>query len=167
MGVDAVKGLFRERVSDRLLQKKNIFYALLLSITILGAIPSFISNISSFPAIIFILGLPLTTVNSCCEEILWRGTYIHMFAKNRVMAILFPTLFFALWHISPQLVNLNINFETIYFLPIMTLPLGLVYGIVAYRTNSIKWVAIAHSLSGILSYGLPLSISLAEILQLM
>lgn len=159
--------LFKESKSNRLFQKKNTLYMVLLSLTIIGAVPLFISNLSSFSIVIFLLGIPLTTINSSCEETLWRGTYIHLFNKNRIMAIVFPTIFFALWHISPELVNESINIETIFFLPLMALPLGFIYSIVAYRTNSIKWVAISHSLSGILAFGLPLSTSIADILGVM
>lgn len=46
----------------------------------------------------------------------------------------------------------------------MTLPLGLIYSIVAYRNKSIKWVVMAHSLSGIIAFGIPSPTSLANIL---
>lgn len=47
---------------------------------------------------------------------------------------------------------------------LMTLPLGLAYGLVAYARRSIKWVAIAHSAIRIIAHGVPISTSAANIL---
>ena len=103
-------------------------------------------------------------VNSTSEEILWRGTFIKIFENKIFFSIIYPVIFFTLYHIPFQLYNLEVSIiETLPF-ALMTLPLGLIYSIVAYRNKSIKWVAIAHSLSGIIGFGIPSSISLANIL---
>ena len=39
------------------------------------------------------------------------------------------------------------------------LPLGLVYGAVAFRTRSAKWSVVGHCISGILAFGGSTSVS--------
>jgi membrane protease YdiL (CAAX protease family) len=79
------------------------------------------------------------------------------------LSIVYPTVLFAIYHIPSELVNLKVNIIEILPFILLTLPLGFVYSIVAYRTKSIKWTAIAHSISGVLAYGIPLSTSIANI----
>lgn len=154
--------LFYEK--NRLFQRKNMIFIILLLSTIIGALIIFFNIATKYSILIFLLGIPLTTINGICEEILWRGVFIKKFRNNIYLSIIYPSIFFSLWHISPQLVDLNVNLIEIIPFAIMTLPLGLIYGIVAYRTGSIKWSALAHCISGILAFGIPLSSSFANII---
>jgi membrane protease YdiL (CAAX protease family) len=158
-------GLFRERES--LFKKKNIIFIILLSLTVIGAIAIYlVPNIKTYSVIIFLLGIPFAVINSTCEEILWRGAFIKIFENKIFFSIIYPVIFFTLYHIPFQLYNLEVKIiETLPF-ALMTLPLGLIYSIVAYRNKSIKWVIVAHSLSGIIAFGIPSSTSLANILNI-
>ena len=110
--------------------------------------------------------MPLTVINSVCEEILWRGAFIEIFKNRVIFSVIYPSMFFALYHIAPQLVDPEVTIISTWPMVLMVLPLGFIYGIVAFRNKSIKWTAIAHSLSGIIAFGVPLSTSLANIFQI-
>jgi CAAX protease family protein len=92
--------------------------------------------------------IPMATINGICEELLWRGLYVQTFPDNFWLAILFPALAFALWHLVPLQISSNEN--KLAFV-LSTFFLGLAYGWIAYKTDSAKWTAISHSLNGILA----------------
>lgn len=100
------------------------------------------------PLTLILLAAPLATLNGFCEEILWRGLYVRRFPRNPWLAILYPSLGFALWHLAPQVIFPS---ENVIGFVLSTLFLALPYGYIAYRTGSAKWTAISHSLSGILA----------------
>ena len=100
------------------------------------------------PLILILVAVPAATLNGFCEEILWRGLYTRMFPENIWLAILFPAVGFALWHLVPLSVFSDGN-KWAFILS--TFFLGLAYGFIAYRTGSVTWTAISHSLNGILA----------------
>ncbi len=100
------------------------------------------------PLNLILVAVPAATLNGLCEEILWRGLYAKMFPKNFWLAILFPAVGFALWHLVPLSVFSDGN-QWAFILS--TFFLGLAYGFIAYRTGSVIWTAISHSLNGILA----------------
>lgn len=100
---------------------------------------------------LLIIAIPIAIINGICEEILWRGLYVKVFRANWVLGVIYPSIGFALWHISPQLI---VPAETgIWPFVLSTFFLGIGYGWISYRTGSIKWNAISHGLGGILDLG--------------
>jgi membrane protease YdiL (CAAX protease family) len=97
---------------------------------------------------LILIAIPFSVINGICEEILWRGLYIKIFPDNFWLAILFPAIGFALWHLVPLQVFSEGN-KFVFVLS--TFFLGLAYGFIAYKTGSAKWTAISHSLNGILA----------------
>jgi membrane protease YdiL (CAAX protease family) len=67
------------------------------------------------------------------------------------LGVIYPSIGFALWHISPQLVVPAETGEWAFVAS--TFFLGISYGWISYRTGSIKWNAISHSIGGILDLG--------------
>lgn len=114
------------------------------------------------PWALIVLAIPLASLNGFCEEILWRGMYVHLFPRNPWLGILYPAVGFALWHLAPQVI---FPVENIPGFVLSTFFLGLAYGYVAYRTGSAKWTAISHSLSGILALSGYLAPSLIELVK--
>jgi len=100
------------------------------------------------PPILILIAVPQATMNGCCEEILWRGLYVRCFPHNPWLAILYPAVGFALWHVAPQMI---FPAENMFGFVISTFFLALPYGYIAWRTGSARWTAISHSLSGILA----------------
>jgi membrane protease YdiL (CAAX protease family) len=84
--------------------------------------------------------------NGAFEEILWRGTYIVAFDGHLIWSYLYPSLWFGLWHLSPQVVEAGtVTRETLGF-ALVSITLGLTWGWVARTSGSIRYTALAHML---------------------
>ncbi len=138
--------ILRDRVP--LFCRANWLAALLWLVVTLVAVLMYAGEFVRAPLILILLAAPLATINGFCEEILWRGLYIRRFPRNPWLAIVYPSLGFALWHFAPQMI---FPAENVIGFVISTFFLALPYGYVAYRTGSAKWTALSHSLSGILA----------------
>jgi hypothetical protein len=144
-----------------LFRKGNWLLIALLSLTIVGAIwMYFIPNLASV-SLWIVLFSPVAIINGMCEEVLWRGVYVKAFGRNVFLGCIYPSVGFALTHISPAQV-FSAAGGTLPFV-ISTFFLGLVYGWVAYRTGSARWTAITHSLIGLLAFGEPISTSIVRL----
>ncbi len=79
------------------------------------------------------------------EEVLWRGIYLELFAGSTRWGIVWPALFFALWHFAPGMASpLDAR-----VLVLGAGVFGLVLGWIAHRTGSIRWTAASHALAGL------------------
>jgi len=147
---EEIVALFKEE--NPLFQKSNWLPAVLLvMIVVITVIMYPPSGLLAAPVKLLIIAIPVAIINGICEELLWRGLYVKAFQGNFVLGIVYPSIGFALWHISPQLV---IPAETgIWPFVLSTFFLGISYAWISYRTSSIKWNAISHSIGGILDLG--------------
>ena len=160
LGRDALVSLLSGHTS--LFTRRNWFVASLWFVVISVAIIMYGRKFLEASIVFILLAVPFATVNGFCEELLWRGLFVHQFPKNVWLGILYPAVGFALWHLCPQIVFPARN--VVGFL-ISTLFLALAYGLIAFRTGSAKWTAISHSLSGVVALASPLAqitISLAS-----
>jgi membrane protease YdiL (CAAX protease family) len=154
LGKDGFLSLFREE--RPLFRKENWLPILLVTVPIVVSLFSnFIPNVASTPLLVIMIGIPAAMINGTCEEILWRGLYVKAFPNKVMLGLIYPAIGFALWHFSPQL--LFPAEGNIFVFVIFTLILGLSYGWTAYKTGSIRWTALSHSLIGILAFGVPIS----------
>jgi hypothetical protein len=144
------KAEFAAILRDRspLFSRPNWLAALLWLAVILTAVYMYAGEFLCAPLPLILLAVPLATLNGFCEEILWRGLYVRLFPHNPWLVILYPSLGFALWHLAPQVV---FPAENIIGFLISTFFLALSYGYIAYRTDSARWTAVSHSLSGVLA----------------
>lgn len=131
-----------------LFSRSNWLAATLWLVVTLVAIFMFAAEFLRAPLHLILLAIPLAMINGICEEILWRGVFVRVFPKNIWLAILYPSVGFALWHLAPQTI---FPAENVVGFVISTFFLALPYGYIAYRTGSARWTAISHSLSGILA----------------
>lgn len=122
--------------------------AVLWLLVTLVAVLMYAGDFLRAPLTLILLAIPLATINGFCEEILWRGLYVRLFPRNPWLAILYPSVGFALWHLAPQTV---FPAENVIGFILSTFFLALPYGYIAYRTGSAKWTAISHSISGSLA----------------
>ena len=100
LGKQGIISLFKEEPAP-LLRKHNWYLIVLLLGTITGAIIMyFIPRIGDAPLLIVLLAIPIAIVAGTGEEILWRGLYIRSFPGHLFWAYLYPTIWFALQHIS-------------------------------------------------------------------
>ena len=164
LGKKGFLALFSER--KPLFSRENwLPAALLVTTTVVAAVMYWdtIANIGSTPVALILVGVPVTIVNSTGEEILWRGVYARAFPNRPFLGLIYPSIGFALWHISPQLVMPAEG--SVFPFVISTFFLGLVYGWAAYRTGSARWTALSHSLNGILTLGVPLSTTILALVS--
>jgi membrane protease YdiL (CAAX protease family) len=147
---EGIKSLFKEE--KPLFQKSNWLAAALLvvilSITFIMYPPA---GLLTAPVKLLVIAVPVAIINGICEELLWRGLYTKVFPDNIALGVVVPSIGFALWHISPQLV-IPVGTGMWPFVA-STFFLGISYGWISYRTSSIKWNAISHSIGGILDLG--------------
>ena len=146
-----------------LFRRQNWWVILLLASTVI--MPVFMYLIPRFsvtPLPVMLLGIPLALIHGFFEETFWRGLYVAFFPGDVVMGLIYPALFFSLWHIAPQLA---IPAASPAMFILSTIPLGLAYGLTAFATKSAKWSAIAHGVSGVLAFSGYLAPSLYAILN--
>jgi len=97
---------------------------------------------SSLPPVVLAVS---SCVMGILEEVLWRGLYLELFAGSTRWGLLWPTLFFALWHFAPGMASpLDAR-----VLVLGAGAFGLVLGWIARRTGSIRWCAATHALAGL------------------
>lgn len=147
---EGIVSLFRE--ANPLFRKSNWLPAALLVLIVVITVAMYPPiKLLAAPGKLIIIAIPVAILNGVCEELLWRGLYVKAFPGNRILGFVYPSIGFALWHVSPQLV---IPAESgIWPFVVSTLFLGISYGWISYRTGSIKWNVISHSIGGILDVG--------------
>jgi len=96
---------------------------------------------------IFLLLLSTTFGNGFFEEVLWRGVYMKLFPGSLMFRIVWPSIWFALWHYAPGSVSSNGN--------IMALVIGAAFfgfylSFLAKKTDTIWWCIVTHILGGII-----------------
>jgi len=84
--------------------------------------------------------------NGFFEETLWRGVYMNLFPKSIFYRIIWPAIWFGLWHYVPG--SLSPNSNTIGLMLGSGL-FGIYLGFVAKKTDTIWWCIVAHTLGGI------------------
>lgn len=146
LGKEEFNLILRDRVP--LFSRPNWMAAALWMAVTLIAVLMYAGEFVRAPLALILLAVPLATINGFCEEILWRGLYVRLFPHNVWLAILYPSVGFALWHLAPQVV---FPAENVIGFVLSTFFLALPYGCIAYRTGSAKWTAFSHSISGILA----------------
>ena len=84
--------------------------------------------------------------NGFFEELLWRGTSLHLFPRSRFFGIVWPSLWFALWHFAPGSVSPSGNAVA---LVIGSAFFGFYLSFLSRRTGGVGWCVIAHTLGGL------------------
>jgi membrane protease YdiL (CAAX protease family) len=83
--------------------------------------------------------------NGFFEELLWRGVYLDLFPKNLLFGMIWPSLWFALWHYAPGSINPDGN---VLGLIIGSGIMGLYLSFLSRRTGTIWWTIIMHTIGG-------------------
>ena len=90
----------------------------------------------------------LALLNGAMEELLWRGVFTGLFPDSVFWGVLWPSVWFGLWHIAPASVNRTPDEAA--RLVVAAMFLGLAMGWVAHSSGSIRWTALSHALAGAL-----------------
>jgi membrane protease YdiL (CAAX protease family) len=124
--------------------------------------PPLISLITIFPRelrranrTIVLISIVLAIVNGALEEVLWRGAYHVVFRDNLWLALIYPSIGFALWHLAPQSIFPFEGAGGRLSLVIAVGFLGLMWAWAANSTGVIVWTIIAHILIDFSALGWP------------
>lgn len=83
--------------------------------------------------------------NGFFEEVLWRGMYLELFPQNILLGMLWPSLWFALWHYAPVSIAPDGNVAGMIIGSGM---MGLYLSFLARWTGTIWWTIVMHTLGG-------------------
>ena len=92
---------------------------------------------------IFLLLFSTTFGNGFFEEVLWRGVYMKLFPNNVMFRIIWPTIWFAIWHYAPGSVHSDGN---VVALMIGAGVFGFYLSFLAKQTDTIWWAIVTHAL---------------------
>jgi hypothetical protein len=124
--------------------------------------PPVISLVTIFPRelrradrTILLVSIVLAVVNGTLEEVLWRGAYLIVFRDNVWLALIYPSLGFALWHLAPQVIIPYQGQGGQFSLVIAVGFLGLLWARAANSAGVIVYTVIAHILVDFAALGWP------------
>ena len=110
----------------------------------------FLKRISVVTPLVLTLSLLQSLVNASLEEAFWRGVYIDSF-RDVWRGCLYPAAGFAIWHFAPQSVIPYSHGQLLFVASAFFL--GLCWGLVAFRTRSVRWTILSHFLVDFSGFG--------------
>lgn len=139
IGKEEIKKLIRPQRPD-----KKIL--LLISIPLLGALAGRIILGGYEKESVWIALLLFSTPfgNGFFEEVLWRGVYLKLFPDNLFFRMIWPSIWFALWHYAPGSVSSGNPARLIIGAGMM----GLYLSYLTKKTNTVWWAIVVHTLGG-------------------
>jgi membrane protease YdiL (CAAX protease family) len=93
----------------------------------------------------FLLLVSTNFGNGFFEELLWRGVYLELFPDNLLLGMIWPSLWFALWHYAPGAIAPEGN---VVGLMVGSGIMGFYLSFLSRRTGTIWWTMIAHAIGG-------------------
>lgn len=108
----------------------------------------FLSDVSYRPANALVLVLLFVTAlgNGFFEEVFWRGVYLRLFRGRWLIQIVWPSIWFGLWHLAPGSLSVDGGPTR---LVIGAVFLGLYLAFVVRKTDTVWWTIVAHTLAGL------------------
>ncbi len=104
----------------------------------------FIPEIGGITITVLLVTIVASLINGPGEELFWRGLFVTEFSKNKWLGIVYPSICFGLWHFAPLSVSgLHQGWQLMVFGPMI---LGLCWGWIAQKSQSIFWISVAHIL---------------------
>ncbi|NIO84616.1 MAG: CPBP family intramembrane metalloprotease [Candidatus Aminicenantes bacterium] len=141
IGKEAIIKLIRPRKPD----KKII---LLVAIPLLGAVAGrlILGGYEKESVWIALLLFSTPFGNGFFEEVLWRGVYLKLFPNNIFFWMIWPSVWFALWHYAPGSVSSGNPARLMIGAGVM----GLYLSFLAKKTNTVWWGIVVHTVGGII-----------------
>jgi membrane protease YdiL (CAAX protease family) len=94
---------------------------------------------------LILLGIS-TLGNGVFEELLWRGVFFHVFPHRRWLRVMWPSVWFGLWHLVPGSIAAGGPQIAMVIGPVF---MGLYLALLTKRTGSVWWAIVAHALGGL------------------
>ena len=102
---------------------------------------------------LYVAAAAIAIVNGTCEEVLWRGAYLKVFGNRLWGGLLYPAIGFGLWHFAPVLAHWSWSPARALWIAASATLVGLAYGFVARRCDSIRWTILSHILMNFAGLG--------------
>ncbi len=99
---------------------------------------------------ILLLLLSTTFGNAFFEELLWRGVYMKLFPASTPFRIIWPSIWFAIWHYAPGSVSPD---NHVIGLIVGSGFFGFYLSFLAKKTNTLWWCMVSHTLGGMIMVG--------------
>ena len=134
-------------IRPRKLQLKTLF---LLTIPIGGSIAYKVvpgMNYSQENIWLSLMMISSAFGNGFFEEVLWRGVYMEIYPRNLFFRIVWPGIWFALWHYAPGSVSTDGN---VIALMIGAGVFGFYLSFLAKKTDTIWWSIVSHVVGGVI-----------------
>ncbi|MBU5439154.1 CPBP family intramembrane metalloprotease [Tissierella sp. MSJ-40] len=149
-GFSGLKEIYSQK-SDIKITMRNIYYLLAFIPCIATYFVVFkeFAPIAGFKVLAIVLLYAL--INGTLEEMFWRGIFNKVF-DNIFLAYIYPTIFFGVWHIALYFLKGIIYQGGFASLVGGSFFMGLLWGLVAYKTKSIKVVTIAHIITNFFAF---------------
>ena len=144
-----MKGI-RELVTPQKINKKIL---ILLAVPLVGAIGAkLVPGMGGYEKESVLIALLIISTpfgNGFFEEVLWRGVYTKLFPKNLFYRMIWPSIWFGIWHYIPVSIN---NGELTGLIGMMVGPMmmGLYLSYLTKQTNTLWWAIVAHTIGGII-----------------
>ena len=110
-----------------------------------GFVTAFLPYLPTAGGLVIIVAAARAVVNATAEELFWRGLYVRWFAGRPLFGWVLPALGFTAWHLVPLSVTgtTSASFGLLLGAALM----GFGNGWIAWRTNSLRYIVIAHVLT--------------------
>lgn len=105
---------------------------------------AFLPRIGDVGVTVFVASLVVGVIIGVTEEVLWRGLYVELFPENPWLGLLYPAVWFGLWHLAPQAVLTSDFTGAPYSFVLYAILLGLSYGYYSWVTGSIRCGTVSH-----------------------
>ncbi|UCE07794.1 MAG: CPBP family intramembrane metalloprotease [bacterium] len=141
IGRDEIKALIRP-------QKPDVKILLLVAIPLLGAVAGrlILGGYEKESVWIALLLFSTPFGNGFFEEVLWRGVYVKLFPNHIFFWMIWPSVWFALWHYAPGSVSSGNPARLMIGAGVM----GLYLSFLAKKLNTVWWGIVIHTVGGII-----------------
>jgi len=96
---------------------------------------------------IWILLVSTCVGNGFFEEVLWRGVYYKLYSNNIFFRMIWPSIWFGIWHYVPVSINNN-ELTALIGMIIGPILMGLVLSYMTNKTNTLWWSILSHTVGG-------------------
>lgn len=87
-----------------------------------------------------------TFANGFFEELFWRGVFYQTFRHSRLLRVIWPSIWFGLWHLVPGSISAGGIGVGMVIGPVF---MGLYLAYLTTRTGTIWWAILAHAIGGL------------------
>lgn len=143
LGWRGIRDLVRPSRAD---VRMLLLVALPLVVTVIGRLlaPGTAYETQTVAALLVLIGTAVG--NGFFEEVFWRGIPLRVFPGSRLLGVVWPSLWFGLWHLAPASISADDGPAA---LVVGAMFLGLYLAFLARKGRSIWWPVVVHTIAGL------------------